>query len=541
MLIDRRSVIQAGLLGAGALAMPGNAAALLTARGFTHSVASGEPRQNSVMLWTRFVPDSGDRARLSWQVSATEDFARVISEGEAFAESGHDHTVKPVAERLEPGRWYFYRFRAPDGRFSPIGRTRTLPDGPTGLFRIALFSCSNIGFGWFNAYAHAAARQDIDLVVHVGDYLYEYERGVYPSKEEAPRIGEIQPAGEMIHLADYRLRFAAYRSDSDLRRLHQLFPMVAMWDDHESTNDSWKDGAQNHQPDREGPWPVRKAAAMRAYREWMPVSDKDWDSYEIGDLATLFRPETRLAGRDKQFSYTGVVGEQPDIEAALKYFRDGPWHDPARSMLGAEQEQWVATGFKQSVSRGTKWQLLAQQVVMGPTVLPPEAVGWFAPQGSTEQQKRNAIRLAAAKVGLPNNLDKWDGYPAARQRLLNSALEADANLVVLSGDSHNGWAYDLDPGGTAAGVEIAGHSVTSPGWENSVPQVTPTELERAIRSRNPTLKWADLSRRGYVTIEVTPRQVTGEWLFLDTIKQRSTNIVGSHRMSVTRGARRLTA
>ncbi len=538
MLLDRRSVIQAGLLGVGALTLPGNAAALLTARGFTHGVASGEPRQKSVMLWTRFVPDSGDRARLSWQVSATEDFARVSREGEVFAAGEHDHTVKPVAEGLEPGRWYFYRFRAADGRFSPVGRTRTLPDGPTGLFRIALFSCSNIGFGWFNAYAHAAARQDIDLVVHVGDYLYEYERGLYPSKEEALRIDEIHPAGEMIQLADYRLRFAAYRSDPDLRRLHQLFPMVAMWDDHESTNDSWKDGAQNHQPDREGPWPVRKAAAMRAYREWMPVSDNDWDSYEIGDLATLFRPETRLAGRDKQLTLTGAVGDQTDIEAALKSFRDGAWQDPARSMLGAEQEQWLASGLKQSVARGTKWQLLAQQVIMGPVVLPPEASGWLASGGSPEADKRNAIRLAGSKLGLPNNLDKWDGYPVARQRLLKSALEADSNLVVLSGDSHNAWAFDLDAGGTPAGVEFAGQSVTSAGYESSISQAKPADVERAFRGRNTTLKWADFSHRGYATIELTPQQVTGEWLFLDTIKQRSTNVVDSHRMSVVRGARR---
>ena len=481
MQLDRRSVLQAGILGLGALAAPGNAAALLTARGFTHSVASGEPRQNSVMLWTRFVPDSGDQARLAWQVSSTADFAQIVREGEEVAEGGNDHTAKPVVEGLQPGRWYFYRFRAPDGQISPTGRTRTLPDGPTASFKIALFSCSNIGFGWFNAYAHAAARQDIDLVLHVGDYLYEYERGLYPSKEEAPRIDEIQPDGEMILLADYRLRFAAYRSDPDLRRLHQLFPMVAMWDDHESANDSWVDGAQNHQPDREGPWPVRKAAAMRAYREWMPVSDRMWDSYEIGDLATLFRPETRLAGRSKQLTLTGAIGDQPDIEAALKSFRDCAWQDPGRTMLGAEQEQWLAAGMRQSVGRGTKWQLLAQQVIMGPAVLPPEAAGWLAPATNAEAEKRNAIRLAAAKLGLPNNLDKWDGYPPARRRLLDTALQADANLVVLSGDSHNAWAFDLDAGGTPAGVEFAGQSVTSPGYENSIPLAKPADVERAFR------------------------------------------------------------
>ena len=347
MQLDRRSLLQAGMLGLGALAVPGNAAALLTARGFTHNVASGEPRQNSVMLWTRFVPARGDQARLTWQVSPTSDFAQIVKEGEAVAEGRHDHTIKPAVDGLKPGQWYFYRFRASDGQHSPTGRTRTLPDGPTNQFKIALFSCSNIGFGWFNAYAHAAGRQDLDLIVHVGDYLYEYERGRYPGTAQALRIHEVEPAGEIIRLADYRLRFAAYRSDPDLRRLHQLFPMVAMWDDHESANDSWVDGAENHQPDKEGPWPQRKSAAMQAYREWMPVGDQPWESYEIGDLATLFRPETRLTGRSKQFRFDDLLRDQADVTEALTRFRDSMWQDPARSMMGTEQEQWLAGGLRQ--------------------------------------------------------------------------------------------------------------------------------------------------------------------------------------------------
>jgi alkaline phosphatase D len=274
-MIDRRLLLKAGTLGLGALAFPG-ATQLLAARGFTHNVASGEPRQHSVMLWTRYLPGPGESGRLSWQVSADPDFGRILADGVAEASEAHDFCVKPVAGGLAPGRWYYFRFRDARGRLSPVGRTRTLPEGAVPSFRLGLFSCSNLGFGWFNAYGHAAARRDIDLMVHVGDYLYEYQRGRYPTAAQAAAGRVIEPAGEILRLADYRLRYAAYRSDPDLQRLHQYFPMIAMWDDHETANDSWQNGAQNHTPATEGDWAERKAAGVRAYREWLPVSDDPW-------------------------------------------------------------------------------------------------------------------------------------------------------------------------------------------------------------------------------------------------------------------------
>ena len=539
--LDRRSLLQAASFGIGALALPGNAAALLAARGFTHDVASGEPRQHSVLLWTRYVPSSGDSARLGWQVSATPNFARIAASGEAVAEGEHDHIVKVVAGGLAPGRWYYYRFRDRNGRVSPVGRTRTLPDGPVSDFRLAFFSCSNIGFGWFNAYRHAASRPDIDLMVHVGDYSYEYERGHYPDAKEAVRLIDVVPANETIHLADYRMRYAAYRSDPDLRLLHRRFPMIAMWDDHESANDSWEGGAQNHQPASEGPWSERKAAAVRAYREWLPVSDDTWEAYEIGDLATLFRPETRLTGRSRQLDLGPALTGQADLNAALTRFRDQAWLDPARTMMGVEQERWLADGFRQSVARGAKWQVLAQQVVMGSLATPPEAAGWTRPDSSPEARSKIAVGLAASKVGLPFNFDDWDGYPAARARLLKSALDADANLLVLSGDSHNAWGFDLDLSGTPAGVEFGGHSVTSPGFEDSLPNVAPADFARAAIARNRQLKWANTSQRGYVTVELTPERATGEWLFMETVRKRSIRLAGTHRMTTVLGARRLSA
>jgi alkaline phosphatase D len=336
------------------------------------------------------------------------------------------------------------------------------------------------------------------------------------------------------------MRYAAYRADPDLQQLHRMFPMIAMWDDHESANDSWEGGAQNHQPDSEGPWSERKAAAMRAYREWMPVSDDTWESYEIGDLATLFRPESRLTARSRQLSYGTALRGQADRAAALARFRDGPWRDEARTLMGAEQEAWLAEGLRQSVARGAKWQILAQQIVMGSILMPPEAGSWLGPDAAASDRANIATALDAARAGLPFYLDSWDGYPAARRRLFRSALDADANLVVLSGDSHNGWAFDLDLDGAAAGVEFAGHSVTSPGYESELPRVPPAEVARAAVARNPALQWADTSRRGYVTVTLTPERATADWLFMDTVRRRSTRLAGGHRMSVARRTNRLT-
>jgi len=536
--IDRRTLLKAGALGLGALAAPG-AAQLLVARGFTHDVASGEPGHYKVMLWTRYVPAAGDSARLSYQVSRTPDFAAILASGETVAEAERDWCVKPVAEGLAPGGWYYYRFRDSAGRSSPVGRTRTLPNGAVERFALGVFSCANLPFGHFNAYAHAAARRDVDLMLHLGDYLYEYPRGTYPGAAAALPGRIIEPAGETVALADYRMRYAAYRSDPDLQQLHRMFPMVMMWDDHESANDSWEGGAQNHQPETEGDWQVRKAAAMRACREWLPVSEEPWRHYRIGDLATLFRPETRLTARSQPLSLDRFLQGRTDIPRALAEFRDGPWRDPARTMLGAEQEAWLARGLRHSAGDGVKWQLLGQQVLMGTVAVAPEAAGWLRPE--TDERVRRAVNagLAAARAGLPFNLDMWDGYPAARERLLRAARDADANLIVLSGDSHNGWAFDLDLGGAAAGVDLGVQSVTSPGFESFLPWVDPAELARATVAASPQLKWADTSRRGYLTLALSPERATAEWLLLDTVRRRSTRLAGRHQMSVAHGTNRL--
>ena len=537
--LDRRNLLKGGALGLGLAATP--LSATVSKGGFTHGVASGEPGRERVLLWTRFAADR--ETRLVWEISETTSFASPHAAGEIVASPANDGCVKPWVEDLKPGRWYYYRFVAPGGEVSDIGRTRTLPEGPTARWRMAVFSCSNIGFGWFNAYAHAAGTNEFDCALHLGDYFYEYGPGTYPSEGEW--LGDrasLDPASEIIALADYRARYAQYRSDPDLRRLHQVYPMICGWDDHESANDSWKDGAQNHQPDSEGEWSVRKAAAIRAYREWMPVSDAPWAAYEVGDLATLFRLETRLSARSEQFDYgkllRGMTSPEQGV-AALTAFREETYRDPSREVLGRDQQAWLADGLMRSSKGGTTWQVLVQQVLMGKTASATSLTDSL-PDGLPDFIMRRIVAGAiASRAGLPLNMDAWDGYPAARERLYEAALAADANLVSLAGDTHNAWAFDLAHGDQQVGVEFGGQSVSSPGFEGFLPQIAPDDVAGALVQRNPELKWMDSARRGYMAVELTPTRATSEYRFLSSVREKGAGVVATKRISALAGARTL--
>lgn len=532
--IDRRSLILTGALGLGALALPGFALAA-TGTGFTHNVASGEPAADSVLLWTRYVgSDSGTTLRC--EVSETPDFARVVAGGEQTTGPWRDGTVKVTVRGLRPGAWYHFRFVAPDGSMSPVGRTKTLPADGARSWRAAIFSCSNMGYGWFNAYAHAAARRDLDCWVHLGDYFYEYAPDHYPLAKDAVPGRVPAPMAETIHLADYRLRYAGYRSDADLQRLHATLPMIAQWDDHESANDAWEGGAQNHDAATEGDWSARRDAAAQAYREWMPVSEEPWSAYQVGDLATLFRTETRLLARARQQTY-GALIEGGDAQRVLAAFRDGAWRDPAMTMMGSEQERWLDDALRASVRSGTKWQVVAFGTNVGEVRTPPAALGWLSPDNPRARGYVEA-GIAAGAAGLPNNLDNWGGYPAARARFLKGAQGADADLVVITGDSHNAWAFDLSQDGRPAGVELGGHSVTSPGYESGL-AADPRLVARGLVAFNPELKWCDTSRRGYMAMTVTPDRVSNDWVFVDTIKRRTPAASVGFSTTVARGRRML--
>ena len=538
--LDRRTLLKGGALGAGLVGMP--LAAQDGGRGFTHGVASGEPGATGALFWTRHV--AAQDSELTLEISDTLDFARKLGGGTGTASAANDWCCKIRSEGLEPGRWYYYRFVAPDGAMSDIGRTKTLPEGPTTRFRMAVFSCANIGFGWFNAYAAAAEANDVDCTLHLGDYFYEYGPGTYPASGEALQARPLFPAKEIVSLAEYRQRYALYRRDPDLRRLHQMYPMISGWDDHESANDSWAGGAQNHQPETEGAWSVRKAAAIKAYREWMPVSDEPWAAYEIGDLATLFRLETRLTARAEQFSYGDLLSGKTspeDAMAALTAFREGDYRDPAREMLGARQQAWLAEGLKRSVGEGKPWQVLVQQVLMGKLATAPDLVGRLPGELPDYIRQRLLAGAMASRAELPLNMDAWDGYPAARDRVFEAALAADANLVSLAGDTHNAWAFDLSLDGAPVGVEFAVQGVTSPGMESYVSWIPTEQLERATVAHNRELAWMDGARRGYMAVELTPGSAACQFRFLASVRNKGAGVSATHRVTALAGRRTLSA
>jgi len=537
--IDRRRLVMGGSLGLMALGLPGGTALaqqLLTSSGFTHGVASGEPASDSMLLWTRYVPQGqGSEVTLDVEVSADRGFNRILHRETVRTGGYRDWTVKVTVDGLTAGSTYWFRFVAPDGTRSMAGRICTLPEGKAEHFRMGVFSCSNLPMGWFNAYAHAARREDVDLWLHVGDYIYEYGIASYA---EADRIAErvVLPAHdhEMVALADYRLRYACYRADPDLQALHASAPMVCLWDDHESANDSWEGGAQNHQAN-EGDWATRRAAAAQAYLEWMPISEEPWKAYHIGELATLYRTESRLIGRTRQADIGAAY--RAGTSVALSNFRDGEWMDPTASMLGSTQEAWIEREFRRN-ARTSAWQLVGMACIMGRTIMPQDAVNWLRSDVSEGARNSYSNAARAGAVGLPMWMDRWDGYPQARSRFLKAAQEADADLVVLSGDSHNAWAYSLAEDRRPAGVEFAGQAVTSNGMERQM-GIDHANVARGFVEANPELVWAQTHGRGYMMLDVKPQRVECEWIFFNTTKQRDQTVANRHRAYVSKGHRRI--
>ena len=524
--VTRRSVIVAASAAGLAAAFPLPARARDFAAGtFTHGVASGDPLKDAVIIWTRFMPAGAGVARIGWEVADDETFARIVAAGEAEARPESDWCVKADVQGLAPGRPYAYRFVAGSGP-SPTGLTRTAPDGAADALNLALFSCSNLGFGWFNAYGHAAARPDIDVCVHVGDYIYEYKTGRYPSEPEIVAGRVIDPTTEIVALSDYYRRYASYRSDPDLQELHRVKPWIVVWDDHELTNDTWKDGAENHDPATQGTFADRMRAAMLAYDHWMPIRTTPAGiaaitrRFDWGDLATILALDTRFIGRDEPFGWRKVLephagkGEAEIVAAAMAFAR-GPLADPARTLMGSAQEAWLAAEMQRSKDRGCTWQVLAQQVLAGAQAIPAGFAAFLGADASEGAKRFFATGAAMGRIGLPFNLDAWGGYPAARERLLATARTRGANTLVLAGDSHNAWAHNL--GGTAGqpdAIELGATGVSSPGFERALKAAPAGAREQAMMAANPEVAFCDLTNKGYVSVKLT--KTAAEALFVAT-------------------------
>lgn len=498
---------------------------------FRHGVASGDPLADRVVIWTRISADTAGPVAVLWEVARDPDFSSVLQAGQTRTHAGIDFTVKIDVEGLPAGARLFYRFSAL-GQHSPTGRTRTLPRGSVDEIRLAVFSCANYPAGYFHAYAEAARRSDVFASVHLGDYLYEYGRDGYAS-EDAPALGrEVDPAGEILALDDYRRRYAQYRTDADLQALHAAMPMIAVWDDHEISNDTWREGAENHDPASEGPFVRRRAAALRAYHEWMPTRlanpahpGRIYRSFAFGDLLSLHMLDTRLTGRDQQLDYASYFGPAGFDTAAFA----ADLADPTRQLLGTRQSDWLASQLARSAAT---WDLLGQQVLMGRMNIPaPLVLGQisFSDYSALVVQAQTAPGTLTpeqleilAQPAIPYNLDAWDGYAVARETVLETARALDKNLVVLAGDTHNAWASDLaTAGGEAVGVEFATPGVSSPGLEEYFPTEDPLLVAAGLAEIIGPLKYANTHQRGYMLVTATHEACEAEWLFVDTVKSQT--------------------
>lgn len=496
---------------------------------FTHGVASGDPAPDRVILWTRFATSDGTPGQLRYELSEDESFKTIAASGAAVASPFNDYCAKVDAVGLRPGRRYFYRFLSASGE-SPVGQTRTAPKGGKDALTLALFSCSNLPFGYFNAYGAAAAETEVDVCLHVGDYIYEYQRGAYPTADQAHPRRWIEPEGEIIRLGDYYQRYAAYRADPDLQELHRLKPFMTVWDDHELTNNAWIEGAQNHQPETEGSWADRRAAAFKAYSDWMPIrlSPKEplriYRRLDWGDVASILLLDTRLIGRMEQLDWQAAAAKAAsqdplDLMKAIAAFAQGPLADPKRTLLGAKQEAWFEAELKRAKARGADWAVVAQQLVMGRQVAPD--VSPLLPDTAPEGVRRFVMTGAGlGKAGLEWNLDAWGGYPAARARAYAAMAASGLNVSVLAGDSHNAWLNNLKAGDKPVGVEFAGGSVSSPGFENTLTKAKDGEREAAMQGANPDLFWCDVTNRGFGLLRYEAQGLTAEWVASASVQTR---------------------
>jgi alkaline phosphatase D len=478
---------------------------------FQHGVASGDPLADRIILWTRITPRDPSAAQsitVRWRVGADAGLRRILLDGSAETTAARDYTVKVEAAGLQPGTTYYYAFDV-DGEQSPIGRTRTFPASGAERMRFALVSCSNFPAGFFNAYACIARRLDLDAIVHVGDYIYEFAEGEYGAGEAINRIP--QPPRESITLADYRARYATYRTDPDLQEAHRLFPFVAVWDDHELANDAWAGGAINHNPEKgEGEWAVRKAAGYKAYLEWMPIRESNepgihlYRTFRFGGLADLVMLDTR-ALRDRQVASSNADGLA----------------DPARTLMGAAQEAWMFDELRASQRANTPWRLLGQQIMFA-SITPPGT--------------------------RPTNTDAWDGYPAQRGRVLDFVeRERIGNLVILTGDAHSSWGFDVprNPwnGYRAAGSGSLAVELVTPAISSPPPAMFESangkEAAAAVRVALPHLKYLDGVRRGYAVVDVTAAAVRANWYFSPDVRVHSDTEVAGGSVVCERGSAHL--
>ena len=528
---------------------------------FSHGVASGDPQSDKVIIWTRAIPldtQANSSIRVQFEVATDANFANITNRGESDVNADTDFTLKVDVQNLSSDTTYYYRFSS-NGETSTVGRTKTLPSSDASISQVkfAVFSCSNYPTGYFNVYGEAANISDLDAALHLGDYIYEYRSGEFGT-ENAEAIGRTLPADndvEIIELDDYRKRYALYRSDEQLQTLHQNVAFIVVPDDHEVTNDTYDGGAENHDPETEGDFSVRKANALQAYFEWLPIrpanlgdNETIFRSFQWGNLVNLIMLDTRLAGRTEQLP---ALADPSWIDPNTMTFDAARFaiavSDNTRTMLGAPQLEWLSGQLANSTST---WQVLGQQVLMGKMNIPLEVLVGLGGDVSTilgelaviksrilagdetvTEQERARVNTVA-----PYNLDAWDGYQFEREVIYGTSSALAKNLVVLAGDTHNAWANNLrDINGSPVGVEFACASVTSPGLEGFLQLDEPSALglEQGLSLLIDELQYANYYDRGFMVVTFTESNATANWQYVDNIESTTYSMRANREVTMT--------
>lgn len=506
---------------------------------FYHGVASGDPTSSSVIIWTRITPDIDAVQTVNWKVCTDTAMQNVVATGTATTDLTKDYTLKVDVTGLSAQTTYYYYFQS-NNAYSIIGRTRTTPSSTSENLKFAVVSCSNYEHGYFNVYERISERNDIDAVIHLGDYIYEYDTSTY-SNNITNRANV--PVHEIVEIDDYRTRYSLYRLDPKLRSVHQQQPFMCIWDDHETANDAYVGGAQNHNPSNEykpgqfeGDWSNRKQAAKSAYLEWMPIRESQSTIYrkaQYGDLAEIWLLDTRIEGREEQPADV--------ISAAASY----------RTILGQTQRNWLINGLKNSTS---KWKVVANQVIFSPL-----NVGFAAGFGDGVPDPTNIDSVTAVESIF---MDIWDGYPQERSLILDS-IEANGidNIIILSGDFHSTFAFDVTDtpcaypnpavfnlptpnatynpanGSGSKAVEFVTPSVTSANFDENVGPIASAQFELSFNSNlptgnpllptvnyNPHMKYTDLDQHGYFVLDLKADSAQADWYFVNSILDQNDTI-----------------
>ena len=549
------------LAAAGSLAACGGGDDIVAAPAvFAFGVASGDPLADRVILWTHAkVPNSTADVALTWQVASDAAFANVVRSGELTAMEASSFTAKIDVTGLTAGASYFYRFRDATGATSTVGTTRTLPASNAASVKFAVFSCSLYSEGYFHAY-DAAAKSDALYALHLGDYIYEY--GADPKQygnSNIPGNRLASPANDIVTMNDYRTRHALYKSDLNLQAAHAKMPWITIWDDHEFTNNAHVTGAENHKAATQGDWNTRKSIAAKVYHEWMPIRTPDasnllkiYRRFDFGNIFTLHMLDTRIEGRDRQYDDFGDADQGIGrYLAGITPNAAGVRPDASRRMMSTEQQNWLTSGMGASTAA---WQVVGNQTIMARMWFPGSVLSAFASSPASApaaiqafltakvtRAAAGAAALTPTQAGLlnpavnprlPYNLDAWDGYPAQREAILQSAKSQGKRLVALAGDSHNSWFNSLSTlAGEKVGVEFAGTSVTSTGFESVglgalgssidgsalVPQLGNSAVGAGLGLID-DVNYSDTSRRGYLLMTITPAAVKGEYVYVSNVK-----------------------